>query len=155
MMQSSLRLLAAGVIGGLSGAAVAAGWGGVYVYEGSFGHSAGGTPILARYEIHLDDPVGACRIGIDGFQANEEFLCQAQAASDRLMIRFKSHGDGVLTNRHGVALYNRGTPLLELRRIIRGGAEAIETRWLALKSLDGTTPPQGEYFVKQGPRAGR
>lgn len=85
-MRACLRVFVAGVLCTVAGAALAAGWSGAYVYEGGFGRSAGGSPILVRYEIRLDDPAGSCRIGIDGFQVEEELLCEAQAAGDRMTV---------------------------------------------------------------------
>lgn len=147
-MRACLRMFVAGVLCTVAGAALAAGWSGTYVYEGGFGRSAGGSPILVRYEIRLDDPAGICRINIDGFQAEELLLCEVQAAGDRMTLRFKSHGDGAPANRHGVVVYRPGVPLLELRRTGKPSANGIETRWLGLETPDGRKSPTGRYFVR-------
>lgn len=149
MSRTRFHLLFGGLLVCLAGAACAAGWGGVYVYEGAFGRSAGGTPILVRYEIHFDDRDGTCHIAIEGFQTEEELLCEGLVVGNGLTLRFRSYGDGSMANRHGVALYRPGAPLLELRRAGKGGADGIETRWVGLRTLDGKAPEPGRYFMRR------
>ena len=129
------------------GPAWGADWTGTYAYEGSFGRTAGGTGITALYEIRIGARPGSdCRITIDGFQTEETLLCTANDEGSTLTLRFKSHEDGALTNRYGVAVYTPGAPLLALHRMQDG---TLETSWLVLQTLDGRTPARGRHFVRR------
>lgn len=127
--------------------AVAADWGGTYVYEAAFGRTAGDTGVTARYELRLDGrPGGECRIAIDGFQLDEELLCTAEVQGDALTLRFRAHGDGAAANRYGVVVYPPRAPLVSLRRAADG---TLETLWFALATPDGKVPPRGRRFVRR------
>ena len=66
-------------------------WTGTYAYEGSFGRTAGGTGVVALYEIRIGaKPVTDCRITIDGFQTDETLLCAAHEEAATLTLRFRS-----------------------------------------------------------------
>lgn len=139
------------VIGLLLAVAVGPAWGvdwtGIYAYEGSFGRTAGGTGVVALYEIRIGaKPVTDCRITIDGFQTDETLLCAAHEEAATLTLRFRSYEDGKSVNRYGVTVYAPGAPLIALHRMPDG---TLETSWLALRTLDGGTPPRGRYFVRR------
>lgn len=140
-----LRAALAMVLAVTIGPAWGADWAGTYVYEGSFGRTAGGTGITALYEIRIGARPGSdCRITIDGFQTEETLRCIPNEEGSTLTLRFKSHEDGALTNRYGVAVYTPGAPLLALHRMQDG---TLETSWLALQPLDAKTPARGRHFA--------
>jgi len=133
--------------------ASAAGWSGRYVYEATYGRSAGGSPIAEAYEITVrEEAPQACRISISGFQIDETLLCSLEPAPDRLTLRFLSYESGATRNRYDVEVYRAGEPLLALqRREARDGAGRLVTHWFALQGLDGVARKPGVHFRMAAP----
>ncbi len=135
--------------------ASAAGWSGRYVYEATYGRSAGGSHIGEDYEVTLrNEAPQACRISISGFQRDEVLLCSLEPAPERITLRFLSYESGATRNVHGVEVYRAGAPLIALeRRKARDGTERLVTHWFALQGLDGGTRKPGMHFRLAAPAA--
>ncbi|MBE7219172.1 MAG: hypothetical protein INR64_11935 [Caulobacteraceae bacterium] len=139
----ALALAASVVAAGAARAAPVAPWSGVYTYSLAAGRNAGGDGMVVDYRLSLMH--GGCRLSASGYQTDETILCTAVPVGDRLDVRFRSYGDGKLTDPHGVAGYRPGQSLFALEH--RGAATI--TRWGAYQLLDDKPRPPAVYFVRR------
>lgn len=127
---------------GCSGGASASTWIGQYAYSASLGKTAAGTPVIVDYTLTLGQhPMTDCRLVIQGYQVNETIRCNAAPSNGHLDVRFKSYGNGSVTNQYGVAVYPPKAILLSLER----QKKALMTHWRALSPGD-QLPKAGHYF---------
>jgi hypothetical protein len=118
------------------------GWSGTYVFDADLGRDAvgRGNAIGVEHRLIIGGRDG-CRLMATGFQSDEDIRCTARAGRDGLRVAFKSHGDGSVRNRYGVAQYRPGAVLFTLSRAGRG----IVTTWGSYRP-DGAVKPSGAYF---------
>lgn len=143
LMRSPVTVAALAALGIASPAlAVPAPWIGTYVFEESLGPNL--TATVQQFVTHqLSLTAGDCRLRAQGLQTDEEIRCTAQPRGSGLELRFRSFGDGRLTNKYGTKVYEVGAPLLTLSR--PGGK--LTTRFQAYR-VSLKTKAAGAYFRK-------
>ncbi|MDO9488061.1 MAG: DUF5991 domain-containing protein [Sphingomonadaceae bacterium] len=117
-------------------------WVGTYVFEESLGPNLSNS--VQQFVTHqLSLTAGDCRLKAQGVQTDEDIRCTAQPRGSGLELRFKSYGDGKLTNKYGTKIYEVGAPLLTLSR--PGGK--LTTRFQDYR-VSLKTRAAGSYFRK-------
>jgi hypothetical protein len=141
---SRSSLLAAVAAFGIAGPVMAAPslWVGTYVFEEAVGSNL--TATVRQFVTHqLSLTADDCRLRAQGLQTDEEIRCTVRPRGSGLELRFKSFGDGRLTNKYGTKIYDVGAPLLTLSR--PGGK--LTTRFQDYRVSLKTRGP-GAYFRK-------
>lgn len=130
------------VVAGYPVGASASTWSGQYAYSASHGKTAAGTPVIIDYTLTLGQhPMTDCQLVVQGYQVNEAIRCEATLSDGHLDVRFRSYGNGRVTNQYGVAVYPPKAVLFSLKC----QNKALITHWRALAPGD-QLPKSGHYF---------
>jgi hypothetical protein len=97
-------------------------WAGTYEYEGTFGQTAGSTPVIIDMTLTLKSN-GACELQSEGYMKDEHILCVASPRDTGIDIFFNDYSSDQNTQPTGN--YKRGDLLFELTK--KNGV--ILTRW--------------------------
>lgn len=116
-------------------------WNGTYVYEADLGRNVADTPVLVEYTLKIDN--GTCRIGVIGYQTDEDIICTRAVKDGSLDVMFKSYGDGKITNIYDVKVYDVGSVLFRLS----SDSSGMITIWENL-APDDNVVKSGVYFIK-------
>ncbi len=119
-------------------------WSGRYGYEFGDGCNAAGTGVTVSYRLTLAP--GMCRFTAQGYQTDDTILCTAAPHANATDIRFKSYGDGKLTDKYGNPEYAVGDHLFMLEH---DGARLLTT-WKGYPLPDDKPHPKGVYFKRLG-----
>lgn len=124
-------------------------WEGVYSYHGTFGSTAGGSPIAFDYRLTIRSAKVSPRaiLAVTGYQTDEKVYCDVSTEDDRLTLFFRSFESGDLVNEYGIAEYKPGEALLTLRRPDRTSNKLL-TEWQGLAPADEHMQRVGQYFEK-------
>lgn len=128
-----------------------AGWDGEYVYEGVYGNTYGGSPVIEEYTVRVGKfSEWGCDISIAGFQTDETIICEAKAEGNSLTLTFTSYDSGEDVNAYGVKIYKPGQPLLRFERSKKNGKSVLVTRWPGITDPYDHHPEPGIYFKRYG-----
>ena len=98
-------------------------WTGSYAYSYSAGKNKAQTGVVVDYKLELKP--GKCVFSAEGYQTDEIILCTTMSLPSGLAVKFKSYGDGKVTDLRGNAVYSVGDTLFALEK--KGGE--IVTHW--------------------------
>lgn len=90
-----------------------AAWYGMYEYQGTGGHTVGGSPIWLDAVLTIS-PSGSCKISEDGYQIEKRIICTVSKNGNGVDILFKSFADGKTENVYGIVVYKPNERLFSL-----------------------------------------
>ncbi|HEX8843025.1 MAG TPA: DUF5991 domain-containing protein [Pyrinomonadaceae bacterium] len=100
-------------------------WAGRYEHTANLGRTAGGTGIVVSYAITIL-PDNTATIQANGYQTDDEILCEVRERGNKASLYFKSYPNGGELNQFGVQLYKKGDFILSLERI---NSRRFRVRW--------------------------
>lgn len=130
-------------------------WAGAYVYEQLGPATAGGVvvPMSLRLTVMPTRPEPSARLEQTGNQVNRIRWCDVEATAYRLVVRFRSFGDGRAVNAYGVAEFAPGEVLFSMQRVSGAHPMRLKTRWQALRPEGAAAA--GRFFAPAPPGAPR
>lgn len=141
-------IVAFGLLAACVEATPAGPWDGEYTYGGYGGRTAGGSAIMMKITVSINDPKfeQACVLQALGFQTDERIFCATTAKGDALEVRFKSYSDGGTANEFGNEIYKVGEVLLTLQRP-KDQKNEYAVRWGSYVPFDDMSQAKN-YFEK-------
>lgn len=134
---------------------VLSGWAGEYVYETAGRATATGVFVPVKYRLTVA-PHGtdqSARLEHTANQIHRVVLCDVDATTSRLVVRFRSFADGSTVNEYGVTEFAAGAELFSIQRTVDEHLPGLKTSWQALQP-DGVAT-SGRFFVRATERRTR
>lgn len=104
-------------------------WVGSYSYRYVMGHPSG-APAAAWVFNLIVKPDESCELTWQGYQKDDDIVCEASSKGDELQIKYLSFADGGTSDPSGAAAYKLGETLMELKLGRSGGK--LWTKWWGL-----------------------
>jgi hypothetical protein len=114
-------------------------WAGEYEYQASLGSTVGGDSILVDMKLTVGDR-GSCEFIQQGYQTNDDIICQISPTRNGIKILFVSFSTGEVAYPSGVVVYRPGDTLFSL---FNANGHVL-TRWGKIKPKG--SKQVGRYF---------
>lgn len=125
----SIALLSMIVAGVSRATTLPAKWAGSYSYRYVMEHASGAPAPAWVFDLTVKSD-GSCELTWQGYQRDDDIICEASGTTNDLQICYVSFADGGTSDPSGFEPYKPGEKLMELKEAVSEGR--ILTKWWAL-----------------------